>query len=75
MDGGERIEFAVLGGIGDIAAADWDACAGDGGARPVDPFTTHRFLAALEDSRLGRPRHRLDAAPPRRPRRAAPRSR
>ena len=27
----------------DIAAAEWDACAGD-------PFTSHRFLKALEDS-------------------------
>jgi predicted N-acyltransferase len=50
MDGGERIEITVLGGIGEVAAAEWDACAGDGGRRPVDPFTTHRFLAALEDS-------------------------
>ncbi|SLN28713.1 hypothetical protein PEL8287_01312 [Roseovarius litorisediminis] len=36
-----------------IDAADWDACACpeavDGG-RPEDPFTTHRFLKALEDS-------------------------
>ncbi|MGR3462491.1 MAG: GNAT family N-acetyltransferase [Roseovarius sp.] len=36
-----------------IGAGPWDACAcpeagGDG--RPGDPFTTHRFLAALEDS-------------------------
>ena len=50
MDGGDRIEITVLGGIGEIAAAEWDACAGDGGAPPVDPFTTHRFLAALEAS-------------------------
>ncbi len=34
-----------------IAAADWDAMAGaQGGLRAVDPFTTHRFLAALEAS-------------------------
>ena len=51
MDGSERIEITVLGSLGDIDAADWDACAGDGAAgRPVDPFTTHRFLAALEAS-------------------------
>jgi uncharacterized protein len=50
MDGGDRIEITVLGGIGEIAAAEWDACAGDGRDPPVDPFTTHRFLAALEDS-------------------------
>jgi len=50
MDGGGRIAITVLGGIGEIAAAEWDACAGDGGAPPADPFTTHRFLAALEAS-------------------------
>ncbi len=42
-----------------IAAADWDACAcpetADGG-RPRDPFTTHRFLKALEDSHSVGPR-------------------
>ena len=40
--------------IADIPAAVWDACAApecaDGG-RPRDPFTTHRFLLALEESR------------------------
>ena len=39
--------------IAEIAEADWDACAcpeaADGGP-PRDPFTTHRFLKALEDS-------------------------
>jgi predicted N-acyltransferase len=50
MDGGDRIEITLLGGIGDIPAAEWDACAGDGGSPPRDPFTTHRFLAALEES-------------------------
>ena len=32
---------------------DWDACAESeeiDGSRPVDPFTTYRFLRALEDS-------------------------
>ena len=37
-----------------IPAADWDACAcpeaAAGGGRPNDPFTTHRFLLALEES-------------------------
>ena len=36
-----------------IPAADWDALAcpeSADGSRPVDPFTTHRFLAALETS-------------------------
>ncbi|MBA2934012.1 N-acetyltransferase [Sphingomonas sp. CGMCC 1.13654] len=31
--------------IGSIAAADWDACAG-----PDNPFLSHAFLSALEDS-------------------------
>lgn len=29
----------------------WDACASRDGTRPFDPFTTHRFLLALETSR------------------------
>jgi len=39
--------------IADISAADWDAVAApeQAAGRPTDPFTTHRFLAALEDSR------------------------
>jgi len=49
-----RIEIDVLEGLAAIAPGEWDACAcpetADGG-RPVDPFTTHRFLKALEDSR------------------------
>jgi hypothetical protein len=50
MDGGDQIEITVLGALDEIPAAEWDACATDGGPRPVDPFTTHRFLAALEAS-------------------------
>lgn len=48
-----QIEIQVLPSLAQIDAADWDACACpeavDGG-RPCDPFTTHRFLKALEDS-------------------------
>jgi hypothetical protein len=48
-----QIEIRVLNSIGQIPATDWDACAcpeaADGG-RPDDPFTTHRFLLALEQS-------------------------
>ena len=50
---GEAIEIDVLGGLGEIAPAEWDACAcpeASEGDRPADPFTTHRFLKALEDS-------------------------
>ncbi len=50
MDGGERIEITVLGGLADIGADEWDACAAPGAGIPEDPFTTHRFLAALEAS-------------------------
>jgi len=54
MDGGERlVEIRVLPGIDAVGAEDWDACAApesaDGG-RPLSPFTTHRFLLALEQS-------------------------
>lgn len=48
-----QIEIQLLGSLTQIPAGDWDACACpealDGG-RPNDPFTTHRFLSALEDS-------------------------
>ena len=43
----------VLGAIEEISPEDWDACAcpeaADGG-RPIDPFTTYRFLSACEAS-------------------------
>ena len=48
-----RLEITALTSLSDLAPEDWDACAcpeaGDG-ARAVDPFTTYRFLKALEDS-------------------------
>jgi predicted N-acyltransferase len=50
----DTIEVTVLTSLAQIDAADWDACAcpeaSDGG-RAKDPFTTYRFLRALEDSR------------------------
>lgn len=36
--------------LSDVAAQDWDACACPEGMRPRDPFTTWRFLRALEVS-------------------------
>ena len=42
------IEISMRGAIADISAEDWDACANPSGGRPIDPFTTHRFLSALE---------------------------
>ncbi len=54
MPDGSQIEIEALTSLHQIAAADWDACAApeaaDGG-RARDPFTTHRFLLALEDSK------------------------
>ncbi|UWQ90723.1 GNAT family N-acetyltransferase [Rhodobacteraceae bacterium M382] len=48
-----QIEIQILGSLDQIPADEWDACACpetvDGG-RPFDPFTTHRFLSALENS-------------------------
>lgn len=41
-----QIQVSVVGDISTISAQDWDACA-DG---QLDPFTTHRFLLALEES-------------------------
>ena len=51
MDG-SAIEITTHASINGIAPADWDACACPEATsgRPVDPFTTHRFLKALEDS-------------------------
>ncbi|WP_193140026.1 MULTISPECIES: GNAT family N-acetyltransferase [unclassified Meridianimarinicoccus] len=46
-------EVTVHLSIDEIPQAEWDACAcpeAADGARPLDPFTTHRFLKALEDS-------------------------
>ncbi|GAA5074577.1 GNAT family N-acetyltransferase [Roseibacterium beibuensis] len=54
MDGSTTIEIEVLSTLAQIDPAEWDGCAcpeaADGG-RPLDPFTTHRFLSALETSR------------------------
>ncbi|WP_288927746.1 GNAT family N-acetyltransferase [uncultured Maritimibacter sp.] len=45
------IEIRTHDSIDGIDPADWDACAcPEGSLRPDDPFTTHRFLAALERS-------------------------
>jgi len=48
------VEIQILTSLSQISAADWDACAiGDTDeidARATDPFTTHRFLLALENS-------------------------
>ncbi|MFA5582523.1 MAG: GNAT family N-acetyltransferase [Paracoccaceae bacterium] len=48
----EQVEITITGSIADIAASEWDACACPEAATgaPRDPFTTHRFLLALEAS-------------------------
>ncbi len=49
----DPVEITVLQRVSDVSESEWDACAcpeaQDG--RPVDPFTTHRFLTALERSK------------------------
>ncbi|NIZ61056.1 GNAT family N-acetyltransferase [Sedimentitalea sp. CY04] len=48
-----QIEIQLLGSLAQISADEWDACAcpeATDGGRPNDPFTTHRFLSALENS-------------------------
>ena len=46
-------DLTLLDSLSDIAASDWDAVAAPEQAdgRPMDPFTTHRFLSALEASK------------------------
>ena len=46
----ESIEITIHSGVAAIAPQDWDACACPEAAagRAIDPFTTHRFLSALE---------------------------
>ncbi len=49
----QEVEITIVQSLSEIDAADWDACAcpeAVDGARPNDPFTTHRFLTALEAS-------------------------
>ena len=49
----QEIEIRVYDALSEIGVDDWDACACPEAAdkgRPNDPFTTYRFLEALEDS-------------------------
>jgi len=46
----KQIEIRILTSLADIPCDDWDACVCPEAGRPIDPFTTHRFLAALEVS-------------------------
>ena len=49
----ETVEITLHETVAAIGRDDWDACACPEatGGRPVDPFTTYRFLSALEESR------------------------
>ena len=47
------LDISALSTLAAIDADEWDACAcpeASEGGRPLDPFTTHRFLSALEES-------------------------
>jgi predicted N-acyltransferase len=44
-DGTPELSLTLHRSVAEIPAADWDACAGD-----ENPFVSHAFLAALEDS-------------------------
>ncbi len=45
------VTLRLHGSLDEIAPEDWDTCAcPEGSARPHDPFTTYRFLSALERS-------------------------
>lgn len=46
------LEAQLLDGMAAISAAEWDAlaCPEAAAGRPLDPFTTHRFLSALDRS-------------------------
>ena len=45
-----RVE--IISSLSEIGESDWDSCACPEAVsgRALDPFTTHRFLQALEDS-------------------------
>ena len=50
----QELSITLHDSLSRIDAADWDACAcpeAVEGGRPYDPFTTYRFLKAIEDSR------------------------
>jgi predicted N-acyltransferase len=44
-DAGEAITLRIHGAIAEIAAEEWDACAGD-----INPTVSHVFLNAMEES-------------------------
>jgi predicted N-acyltransferase len=51
MPDGDGLTLTLHGAIAEIAPADWDACAGE-----ANPFVSHAFLSAVEDSGSTGPR-------------------
>ena len=51
-DMAEEVEITLHSAIAEVTPAEWDACACPEASvgRPIDPFTTHRFLTALDIS-------------------------
>ncbi|BAF88319.1 protein of unknown function [Azorhizobium caulinodans ORS 571] len=70
-------EIRILPALSEIPAADWDACAAGGAARP-EPFVSHAFLQALEEAGCARartgwqPQHLVLDGPDGRPAAVAP---
>lgn len=50
MDEDSPLSARVLGSIAEVEAAHWDSCANPGGGVAEDPFLSHAFLRALEES-------------------------
>ncbi|WP_438960783.1 GNAT family N-acetyltransferase, partial [Nereida sp.] len=50
MNKAPEIEVRIVSQIAEIGQAEWDACVTSDHKHPDDPFTTYRFLKALEDS-------------------------
>lgn len=46
----QTVEVSLISSLAQVPAQEWDACANPEPGRPKDPFTTHRFLNALEQS-------------------------
>jgi len=56
MGDAEQIIARTVDSMGAIDAAQWDACANPGGGVPYNPFVSHAFLSALEQSGSATPR-------------------
>jgi len=53
MDGGTSVSIELVNGVAEVDASLWDACAApeaQNGDRAVNPFLTHRWLNAFEES-------------------------